>query len=93
MNQEKLVCRCEEVTEEEIIAAIQAGDTTIDAIKRRTRAGMGFCQGRTCRRLVAQILCANLHIPMAEALDASIRIPVGPLSLKMIAETENGAEE
>lgn len=89
----EIVCRCEEVTKEEILAAIRAGDTTIDAIKKRTRAGMGFCQGRTCRRLVAQILSAYSDLPIAEALESSIRVPVGPLSLKMIAETEDGTEE
>ena len=89
----ELVCRCEEVTKEEIIAAIQAGDTTIDAIKKRTRAGMGFCQGRTCRRLIAQILSAYSNLPLSETLEASIRVPVGPLSLKLIAETVDGTEE
>ena len=89
----EIVCRCEEVTKEEIIEAIKAGDTTIDAIKKRTRAGMGFCQGKTCRRLVAQILSAYSNLPMSETLKSSIRIPVGPLSLKMIAETEDGTEQ
>ena len=89
----EIVCRCEEVTKDEIIAAIQAGDSTIDAIKRRTRAGMGFCQGRTCRRLIAQILSAYSNLPLSETLESSIRVPVGPLSLKLIAETEDGTEE
>jgi len=89
----EMVCRCEEVTKDEIIAAIQAGDTTIDAIKKRTRAGMGFCQGRTCRRLVAQILSAYSDLPISEALESSIRVPVGPISLKLIAETVDGTEE
>ena len=88
-----IVCRCEEVTREEIIAAIMAGDTTLDAIKRRTRAGMGFCQGRTCRRLIAQIISAYSDIPLSIALGGSIRVPVGPISLGLIAETEDGAEE
>lgn len=89
----EIVCRCEEVTKEEIIAAIQAGDTTLDAIKKRTRAGMGFCQGRTCRRLVAQLIAAYSDIPLDEALAGSVRVPVGPLALGLIADTIDGTEE
>ena len=87
------VCRCEEVTQEEIIAAIQAGDTTLDSVKRRTRAGMGFCQGRTCRRLVAQLISAYSDVPFDTALEGSVRMPVGPLSLGLIADTAGGTEE
>ena len=88
-----IVCRCEEITREEILAAIQEGDTTLDAIKKRTRAGMGFCQGRTCRRLIAQMISVYSDIPLDSALDGSVRLPVGPLSLGLIAETEDGTEE
>ena len=89
----EIVCRCEEVTKAEIIAAIQGGDTTLDAIKKRTRAGMGFCQGRTCRRLIAQLIAAYSDIPMDVALSDSVRMPVGPLSLGLIADTIDGTEE
>ena len=43
-----IVCRCEDVTLGEIRRAIAEGATTIDEIRRITRAGMGPCQGRTC---------------------------------------------
>lgn len=92
-EKQAIICRCEEVTMEEILAAINAGDTTLDAIKKRTRAGMGFCQGRTCRRLVAKLITAYSDIPMNEALNGSVRMPVGPLSLGQIAGTEDGTEE
>ena len=53
-----IVCRCEVVTEAEIKAAIHrpVGARTIDGIKRRTRAGMGRCQGGFCMPRVAAIL-------------------------------------
>lgn len=44
-----IICRCEEITKGEIIQAIRDGATTVDGIKRMTRAGKGLCQGRTCR--------------------------------------------
>ena len=64
----RLVCRCEVVTEAEIRAAIRrpVGATTIDGVKRRTRAGMGRCQGGFCSPRVAEILSEELGIPMTE---------------------------
>lgn len=63
-----LVCRCEVVTEAEIREAIRrpVGATTIDGVKRRTRAGMGRCQGGFCSPRVAQILSEELGIPMLD---------------------------
>ncbi len=63
-----LVCRCEVVTEAEIRAAIRrpVGARTIDGIKRRTRAGMGRCQGGFCMPRVAAILADELGCPILE---------------------------
>lgn len=63
-----LVCRCEVVTEAEIRAAIcrPVGATTIDGVKRRTRGGMGRCQGGFCSPRVAEILAEELGIPVTE---------------------------
>jgi len=53
-----IVCRCEEISEGEIIDAIHSTipPTTIDGIKRRVRAGMGRCQGGFCQPLVLSIM-------------------------------------
>jgi glycerol-3-phosphate dehydrogenase len=51
-----IVCRCEFVTEAEIVEAIQAGHTTLDGIKFYTRAGMGRCQGGFCSYKILRIL-------------------------------------
>lgn len=63
-----VVCRCEHITEAEIIDAIHRPlpATTVDAVKRRTRAGMGRCQGGFCGPKVAAILARELHIPVEE---------------------------
>ncbi len=57
-----VICRCEKVTEAEIVAAIHAPlpATTIDAIKWRTRAGMGRCQAGFCLPLVSELLAREL---------------------------------
>ena len=63
-----MVCRCETVTEAEIRAAIRrpVGARSIDGVKRRTRAGMGRCQGGFCSPRVAEILSEELGIPMTQ---------------------------
>ncbi|WP_113676182.1 FAD-dependent oxidoreductase [Vallitalea guaymasensis] len=57
-----IICRCELITEGEILDAIHSEipATTIDAIKRRTRAGMGRCQGGFCGPRVLEILAREL---------------------------------
>ncbi|MBR0407759.1 MAG: NAD(P)/FAD-dependent oxidoreductase [Clostridia bacterium] len=58
----RIVCRCEVITEAEIRDAIQrpVGAKSIDGVKRRTRAGMGRCQGGFCSPRVMEILCEEL---------------------------------
>ena len=64
----RIVCRCETVTEGEIIDAIKApaGARDVDGVKRRTRAGMGRCQGGFCGSKVVEILARELGVPMNE---------------------------
>ncbi len=63
-----VVCRCETITEGEIIDAIHRtpGARSIDGVKRRTRAGMGRCQGGFCSPKVMEILARELHVPLSE---------------------------
>ena len=64
----RIVCRCETITEGEIIDAIKApaGARDVDGVKRRTRAGMGRCQGGFCGSKVVEILARELGVPMNE---------------------------
>ena len=63
-----VICRCETVTEGEILDAIRRtpGAKSIDGVKRRTRAGMGRCQGGFCSPRVLEILSRELGVPMGE---------------------------
>lgn len=84
------LCRCEEVTVEEVRALIQGGCTSVDEIKRLTRAGMGPCQGRTCRHLIMQEIAAHAGIPVSEQRLPAFRPPVKPIRMGMIVEgTDN----
>ena len=66
----RVICRCETVTEGEIVEAINSpvGARTVDGVKRRTRAGMGRCQGGFCGPRVTQILARELNISVPEVL-------------------------
>jgi glycerol-3-phosphate dehydrogenase len=64
----RIVCRCELVTEGEIIDSIRRplGATTLDGVKRRTRAGMGRCQAGFCSARVLDILARELKVESTE---------------------------
>lgn len=64
----RIVCRCEKITEAEIVMAIHSPlpAVTVDAVKRRTRAGMGRCQGGFCGPRVMEIISRELNIPIDE---------------------------
>ena len=85
-DSETMICRCEDVTREAILACIADGCETLDEIKRVTRAGMGPCQGRTCRDLIAIELSRIYSIPMDEVLMTNFRPPVKPMSLGVLAD-------
>ena len=58
----KVICRCEQVTEAELLEAIRRGADTMDAVKHLTRAGMGRCQGGFCGPAVLKHLSTQLGI-------------------------------
>lgn len=64
----KIVCRCETISEGEILEAIRnnPGATDMDGVKRRTRSGMGRCQGGFCGPYVMELLAREQNIPMEE---------------------------
>ena len=75
-----IVCRCEEVTVGQIRQAIADGATSVEGIKKRTRAGMGLCQGRTCSKLVSRILGSEKKMRADEIRPDTVRMPVTPVS-------------
>jgi glycerol-3-phosphate dehydrogenase len=59
-----LVCRCEGVSEAEIVEAIRKGHTTLDGIKYYTRAGMGRCQGGFCTYRIMRLIARETGLPL-----------------------------
>lgn len=66
----RVICRCETITEGEIVAALHSPvpPVSIDGVKRRCGAGLGRCQGGFCGPRVAEILARELNIPMGSVL-------------------------
>lgn len=80
-----ITCRCEDVTRDEILKAIDEGYTTLQQIKYHLRCGMGICQGRRCLRLIAQIIADKTGVPIAEQDFPRVRPPIAPFTLAMLA--------
>jgi len=85
------ICRCETVTEAEIVEAIRrpAGARTVDGVKRRVRPGTGRCQGGFCTPRVLETLSRELQLPMENIAksDKGTEIILG--RLKNTAESED----
>lgn len=64
----RIICRCESITEGEIVDSIRRafGKISLDGVKRRCRPGMGRCQGGFCGPRVQEIIARELNIPMED---------------------------
>ena len=88
-SKDEIICRCQEVTRGEIERAIEMGATTMNELKRFTHAGMGLCQGRTCRRLVKRILAEKTGKPLSEIEPSTYRSPVRPVKSEIFTTDDS----
>lgn len=84
-----IVCRCEEVTMEQLESAYQTGSCTSRQLKMKTRATMGACQGRVCRRLVETWLHARNPNASYDVEQLSYRPPIRPITFGHLAKGES----
>jgi len=94
-----ILCRCSDLTVQDIRNLIKEGYTSVDELKRISRLGMGPCQGRTCTPLVMRELSIQLGVPMDHVSPGTFRPMVKSMKLGQIAEyahthqyDENGRE-
>ncbi|MFW6372224.1 MAG: FAD-dependent oxidoreductase [Thermodesulfobacteriota bacterium] len=98
ISDETVICRCEEVRMKDLRQAADAGARDIHDLKRRTRTGMGQCQGRFCGQVVNELLWELLWEPLWNLPDRPAvesprrdvftpRIPAKPCSLKDLLAT------
>lgn len=76
-----IVCRCEEVTLGAVEATLEDGVPSIGEVKRRTRLGMGRCQGRYCAPVLAALLAERQGRPIDELAYFAPRVPARPVAI------------
>jgi NAD(P)H-nitrite reductase large subunit len=79
-------CRCEEVTVDDVSTAIAGGLITLNDIKRRTRAGMGLCQGIYCLSEISRLIQEMTGQSPQEVLPMTMRPPTRQVTLGMLAD-------
>jgi len=85
MKDDIIICRCEDVTWGEIRQALEKGYTTLDEIKRVTRAGMGRCQGKACQKIILGEIAKFSHKKIEEVSISTFRPPTKPVKLGTLA--------
>jgi len=78
---ETLICRCECVTLAQVEAALADGTPSLGEMKRRTRLGMGSCQGRNCMPIAATMLARQQGRALDEFSFFAPRLPVKPIGI------------
>lgn len=81
-----IICRCEDVTLEDVHKALEEGYTTFEEIKRILRVGMGPCQGNTCGLLVQREIAKYLHKPLHEVKTQHVRPLTTGVKLQSIVD-------
>jgi NADPH-dependent 2,4-dienoyl-CoA reductase/sulfur reductase-like enzyme len=88
IENDTIVCRCEEVKWHEVQAAIQHGGTRFRTLKVMTRFGMGMCQARYCWPAMARKIAADRNTTIEDIGPVSPRPPIRPVSVDVIATAE-----
>ncbi len=81
-----IICRCEDVTLEDLHNLLEEGYTSFEEIKRILRVGMGPCQGNTCGQLVQRELAKFTNTPINEIPTHKVRPLITGVKLKAIVE-------
>lgn len=87
MSEKKvIICRCEDVSQEEIRAKLEQGYTTFEDLKRLLRVGMGPCQANTCGHLIQREISQYLQVPVESVPIHKVRPLTSGVKLNSIAE-------
>lgn len=82
------ICRCEEIRAAQVRQAISEGAHTVNDVKRRTRAGMGVCQGIFCTRAIAAMIHVATGTELDDLVPMTARPPARLIPLAQLAATE-----
>jgi NADPH-dependent 2,4-dienoyl-CoA reductase/sulfur reductase-like enzyme len=89
ITDDTVVCRCEGITAGEIRKAARAGTMNLNDIKKRTRSGMGYCQGTNCQPSIAAMLTREFGADPAEIKMVTTRPPARPIPLSLLMVDES----
>lgn len=93
-NNTIIVCRCRDVTLDDVLRAIEEYEITdLETLKRVLGLGMGPCQGRTCIPLVTRILARKLKKSPDELFIPRIRAPIIPVQINLLLKSVDVKEE
>lgn len=84
-----IICRCEDVTLQDLHNVLEEGYETSEDIKRILRVGMGACQGNTCGLLVKREIAKYRKIPLNKVASQTVRPLITGVKLKAIVERAN----
>jgi NADPH-dependent 2,4-dienoyl-CoA reductase/sulfur reductase-like enzyme len=84
MTDDTIVCRCESITAGEIRQAVREGTMNLNDIKKRTRSGMGYCQGTNCQPAIAAMLAREFGADPAAVKMVTTRPPARPIPLNLL---------
>jgi hydrogen cyanide synthase HcnB len=84
VSDDTIVCRCEEVTMQDVISAVTDGARDVNDIKRRTRLGMGHCQGRFCGQVINELIWRLTGVGKQREIFTS-RTPAKPVPFECLA--------
>jgi len=85
-----IICRCEDVTLEEVRDAIAAGYSDIESLKRYLAVGTGPCQAKTCVVALIKVLIEEGRLDPSDAAPIAARQPIYMTELKYFAGSEEG---
>jgi thioredoxin reductase len=85
-DDQTIVCRCEEVTVQQIREELSLGRLTPNQLKSQTRCGMGPCQGRMCGLTVSEIIADYEKVPITEVGYFRIRPPIKSITIEQLSK-------
>jgi len=85
-NHNVILCRCEDVSREDVRRLLDKGVVTFEELKRQLRVGMGPCQGTTCAELIQREIAAFLNVKYDTIAQTKVRPMAAGVRLKSIKE-------
>ena len=91
MDKSTIICRCEDISVEDVEGAVNQGAETFDDVKRLTRCGMGACQSKICRCLASEVIAEKTSKTLVEIGVPHLRAPLRPVRVSATVSNETSS--